>query len=143
MYIDKHPEFLDFVDQYLEEYLIPSIENNFRLGVEIDVVGFMDDWGTQTQLMISPESWREMFKPRHQRLFSLCHAKGALTCLHSDGMILDIIPDLMETRLDVLNPQFSCMDLEELRKLTDHSLCIISDIDRQGVCEEDIRAICE
>ena len=38
IYIGKRPEFLDFVDRYLKEYLITSIENNFRLGVEIDGV---------------------------------------------------------------------------------------------------------
>jgi len=34
--------------------------------------------------------------------------------MHSDGFILDIIPDLIELGLDALNAQIFCMDVEEL-----------------------------
>jgi hypothetical protein len=29
----------------------------------VDGVSFMDDWGSQTALLISPEMWRRLFKP--------------------------------------------------------------------------------
>ncbi len=48
-------------------------------------------------------------------------------------MIMEIVPDLVEIGLNVINPQFSCMDLKELGKITNHKLCISTDVDRQQV----------
>lgn len=124
-------EVYTLADLMLERHLIPNIELSLEAGAE--VVGFADDWGTQTQLLINPQAWRRIFKPRYKRLFDIAHEGGALTWLHSDGMILEILPDLMEIGLDVINPQFSCMDLPALHRLTDHKLAIYTDIDRQFV----------
>jgi len=38
--------------------------------------------------------------------------------MHSDGMILEIVPDLIEIGLDALNPQVRCMDWRALREAT-------------------------
>ena len=116
-------------DRILEEYILPFVRASIEAGSEIIVIG--DDWGTQQQLMISPPLWRKIFKPRYRRIFDTCHDGGALTYMHSDGMIVEIIPDLSEIGLDVINPQLSCTDLEELRKAADHRICISTDIDRQ------------
>ncbi len=120
-------------DMMLERRLLPAIELALEAGA--DVVGFSDDWGTQQSLLINPHSWREVFKPRYRRMFDLVHEGGALAWLHSDGMILEIIPDLMEIGLDVINPQFSCMDLEQMKKATHDRLCVFTDIDRQGLLQ--------
>ena len=42
---------------------------------------------------------------------------GALAYMHSDGYIMEIIPDLIELGLDILNPQFNCHNLKELANL--------------------------
>ena len=71
-------------------YLIPSIELALEAGA--DVVGFADDWGTQQGLLISPTSWRRIFKPRYKRMFDRVHEGGALAWMHSGGMTLEIVP---------------------------------------------------
>ncbi len=126
---DDAPEVGKLADKLLEEHLLPNIRMATQAGAE--VVGFADDWGTQISLLINPEYWRRVFKPRYKRMFDLVHEGGALTWMHSDGMILEIIPDLIEIGLDVINPQCNCMDLAELKKLIDRKMCIVPDIDRQ------------
>lgn len=69
-----------------------------------DAVGFADDWGSQDSLFISPALWREIFKPRYKRQIELAHACGLDLYFHCCGYIYDIIPDLIETGLDILNP---------------------------------------
>ena len=66
--------------------------------------GFMwcDDWGLQHQLMISPASWRELWKPRYARVYRAAHEAGLLTFLHSCGDITAILDDLIEVGLDVI-----------------------------------------
>jgi len=67
-------------------------------------VGLADDWGTQNNLFISPELWREIFKPRYKKQISLAHSLGLDVYMHSCGYIYDIIGDLVEIDLDILNP---------------------------------------
>ncbi len=77
---------------------------------------FCDDWGLQNSLMISPEKWREFWKPRYRRVYSACHKHGLKTFLHSCGYIVDILDDLIECGLDVIQmDQQQNMGLERLR----------------------------
>jgi uroporphyrinogen decarboxylase len=63
---------------------------------------FCDDWGLQHSLMISPDSWRTIWKPRYARVYRAAHDAGLLTFLHSCGHIVDILDDLIEAGLDVI-----------------------------------------
>ncbi|NLJ50508.1 MAG: hypothetical protein GX428_13145, partial [Candidatus Atribacteria bacterium] len=45
-----------------EESLIREVSN-----FGVDGIIFLDDWGTQKGLMISPELWRKIFKPRYRK----------------------------------------------------------------------------
>ena len=119
------------VDRMMDEWIVPHIELALEAGAE--AIGFGDDWGTQERLLSNPKSWREIFKPRYQRAIDLAHEGGALTWLHSDGMILEILPDLIEIGLDVINPQLSCLNLDALRSITDHRICVYTDMDRQFI----------
>jgi uroporphyrinogen decarboxylase len=72
----------------------------------VDVVEFNDDMGTQDNLMIPPELYRELIKPYHARLVALIRkkAKNAKVFIHTCGAVHDIIPDLIEIGVDILNP---------------------------------------
>jgi hypothetical protein len=118
-------------DRLVDEYLLPTVELAIESGA--DLCGFGDDWGTQQALLISPAAWRRIFKPRYRKLFALAHQGGALTWLHSDGMTLEIIDDLIEIGLDAMNPQINTMDWPTLRRLTRGRLCLVPDFDRQGI----------
>jgi uroporphyrinogen decarboxylase len=118
-------------DRLIDENLIPYIERALEDGA--DVIGLTDDWGTQNQLLINPTAWRNFFKPRYKKMIDLIHQGGALAWLHSDGMILEIVPDLIEIGLDVLNPQLSCHDLPALAEATRGKLCLYGTLDYQYV----------
>ncbi|MGI5959885.1 MAG: uroporphyrinogen decarboxylase family protein [Massiliimalia sp.] len=70
---------------------------------EIDAVSFADDLGTQRGLIISPDMWREIYKPLYQKQFELIHQHGKKVYLHSCGNIWDIIDDFIEIGVDVFN----------------------------------------
>jgi uroporphyrinogen decarboxylase len=83
---------------------------------EIDGVLLGSDWGTQTDLMISPQMWEDMIAPGEQREYDLIHAYGKDVWVHSCGRIEKIIPRLIEMGLDVLNPvQPEVMDISMLK----------------------------
>ena len=63
------------------------------------------DFGTQCSLFISPDAYREMFKPYHRRINDLVHAKSNWkTFIHSCGAVFPLIPDFIEAGFDILNP---------------------------------------
>ena len=81
---------------------------------EVDALQFMDDWGTQNSLLISPELWRKLFKPMYKDYIDIAHSHGKKIFMHSDGYTLEIIPDLIEIGLDAINTQIFCMGPEKL-----------------------------
>jgi uroporphyrinogen decarboxylase len=84
----------------VENLLAETIVQYARAGV--DGVMFPEDWGTQTSLMIRPQTWREMFKPGFVRLCHVAHEHGVKVLMHSCGKTTDIIPDLIEAGMDLL-----------------------------------------
>lgn len=70
----------------------------------VDIICFCDDLGSDASLLISPQLYREYFKPWHRRLVELCHSYGALLHMHSHGNINPIMDDLYELGIDLLNP---------------------------------------
>jgi uroporphyrinogen decarboxylase len=77
-----------------------------KWGHKLDIVLELDDMGTQSGLIMSPELYRKMVKPRQKRLFEFIKKKAPHVKLmfHSCGSIKPIIPDLIEAGVDILNP---------------------------------------
>jgi uroporphyrinogen-III decarboxylase len=80
----------------------------------VDAIFFMDDWGSQSSLLISPVMWRKIFKPLYKDYIDIAHKYSKKAFMHSDGYIIDIFPDLIELGLDAINSQIFCMDVEKL-----------------------------
>jgi len=100
----------DRIDLMLED----MIRNYASAGV--DSVMFAEDWGTQSQTMISPDLWREEFFPRFKKLCHLAHESGIRVFMHSCGQIGAIVDGLMEAGIDLL--QFDQPDLHGIDNLT-------------------------
>lgn len=83
---------------------------------DVDGIMFMDDWGTQKSLLISPQLWCELFKPMYRDYINIAKKYGKKTFMHSDGYTLQIIPHLIELGLDAFNTQIFCMGPENLRQ---------------------------
>jgi uroporphyrinogen-III decarboxylase len=99
---------------------------------DVDAIGFMDDWGAQNRLLISPKMWREIFKPLYTDYCDLIHSAGKFVFMHSDGHIAAIYPDLIEIGVDALNSQLFCMDIEALAAYKGQ-ITFWGEIDRQGL----------
>ena len=76
-----------------------------QVGDQVDVLMASDDLGLQGGLMISPDAYRELIKPRHRRYFQLMHDMSpAKVFFHTCGSVVDILEDLVEIGVDVLHP---------------------------------------
>jgi len=93
----------------------------------------MDDWGAQNSLLISPELWREFYKPLYKEYCEIIHSKGKYAFMHSDGDIELIYPDLIEIGVDAINSQLFCMDIEKLGEKYSGQIAFWGEIDRQNI----------
>jgi uroporphyrinogen decarboxylase len=91
-----------------------------EIGEYVQVVCQGDDIGMQDSLIIDPEMYRKVIKPLHKRIYDFIKTKTkAKVCMHSDGSLYDVLPDLIEIGVEVLNPvQRSAvkMDIKTLKK---------------------------
>lgn len=90
-----------------------------------------DDWGTQTALIISPEKWREFFKPVYAEMFGALRNNGGDVGFHTDGYTWEIIGDLIEVGVNNLNPQTHIMGNKRFGREFGGKVCITTDLDRQ------------
>jgi hypothetical protein len=86
----------------VESYNSTVINKSLELGA--DLVRLGDELGLQAGLPISPAMWRRYIKPSYEYMFRPCRAADVPIYLHTDGHILEIVPDLIEVGVRMLNP---------------------------------------
>ncbi len=144
--IYDHPDKLGNLIDILVEMSISAIHKFADLGADGYI--FPDDWGLQNRLMIAPDKWREIWKPRYTRIFQAAHHAGMLTFMHSCGYIIDILDDLIEIGLDVIQmDQQENMGLEFLGEKFGGRITFYCPVDIQNTMvygsPDDIRAFCK
>ena len=105
--------------------------------IKLDILWYGDDWGTQTNLFISPEKWRKIIKPHTQRIYDCAKSLGIIINQHSCGKIDSIVGDLAEMGADCWNPCQPCNDLAGLKKQYGDQICFIGGVDSQFVLDND------
>ena len=64
-------------------------------------------------------------------MYDMVHAAGKKVYMHTDGMIYDIMPDLVECGVNMINPQFRANGLDHLVRVCKGKIPINLDLDRQ------------
>ena len=83
-----------------------------------DIICYHDDWGTQRGLIFSPETWRSLVKEPTKRIVDHVHSKGIKFDLHSDGLVAELIPEVVEDlHVDAVNIM-AINDIPSLKKQT-------------------------
>ena len=109
----------DFLDELVEIHLAKLEQFLRAVGRYIDIISFGDDLGMQTGPQLSPQMYREFFKPRHKIMWSRAKELADVkVMLHCCGGVRELMPDLIDAGLDAINPvQVSCrrMAAKELK----------------------------
>jgi hypothetical protein len=111
----------------------------------LDGIFFCEDMGTQDRLLMSPDTWRDVFAPLNERLCGRAHAHGMKVIQHSCGYNWQIIDDLCASGIDCLQfDQPSVYDQPALaEKLRGHGVGLFSPVDIQQVLPTGDRALIE
>ena len=95
---------IDALNDRVEEWSLGLASQLVDLGV--DAIWFGEDLGTQLSMLISPDMWREMFRPRYERMIATLRAKNPnlIIIMHSDGAVAPLLEDFIDMKIDVYNP---------------------------------------
>jgi hypothetical protein len=143
--IYENPDGLGRLIDILAEMNLVAVRRFAEAGADGYI--WCDDWGLQNRLMISPDSWRQIWKPRYARIYKAAHDAGLLTFLHSCGYIVEILDDLIEIGLDVIHmDQQENMGLELLGPRFGGRITFFSPVDIQNTMVrgslDDVRRYC-
>ena len=104
------------VDMMMEtEYVVPLFEAcaeyQTQIGLRliekgVDAIWFGDDFGTQTNLIMASETFREQLKPIYKLMIDrFKEAKpDIIPILHCDGAVAELLDDIREIGFEVFNP---------------------------------------
>ncbi|NPV06592.1 MAG: hypothetical protein HPY83_01360 [Anaerolineae bacterium] len=120
---------LDALIDMVRDYNLRLVHKWIEIGVEMLSGG--DDLGLQRSLPISPSDWRHYIKPCYEAVVGMCRDNDVYFYLHSDGHILEVIPDLVECGVTIINPQVRANGLEGLKRVAKGNVCVHLDLDRQ------------
>jgi len=112
----EHPEYIKGIFELQCEIALKNLELSYEaVGDKIDVIMVSGtDFGTQSGPFISPDMYREIYKPFHKRINDWIHKNTSWkTFYHSCGSIIAFLDDFVEAGVDILNPvQTSAKDMD-------------------------------
>lgn len=100
----EEPELVeDMFDTYLSrcETLFSRI---WDADYHFDEIFWYDDMGYKGTTFFSPNMYRSMLQPYHKRAVDWAHNRGIYAQLHSCGDVMTLLPDIVATGVDALNP---------------------------------------
>lgn len=151
-------EMRGFVNWLSDFYLNPSLakkildmvhEFNIEVGSALvdagaEAIIYDDDYADAKGPMLCPKLWREFIKPYHSEFVRKFKKKGVFVLEHSDGNIMSIIDDLIESELDALHPiEPGAMDMSLVKERYGDKICLIGNVDCKNIMvrgsEDDVR----
>jgi len=128
MLLDK--ENMHLLIQKLARFNLTAAENLLRSGAEM--ITTCDDLGDGRSLLFSPALYDEYFAPYHAELADLCHSYNAYLHVHSHGNIWEILPKLVATGIDLLNPfdPYEVGELSAIKEQFGQKITIVGGMDK-------------
>lgn len=141
------PKLVEAVLDGLTEYYTELGCNAIKRGADMIRVG--DDVGAQQSMMISPQQWRDLAKPRFESMFGRFKKErdDILIKLHSCGDYSPIIPDEVELGVDLsglMQPTGGNKDQAGIKKKYGNDMAFVGGFDVQRLLPrgsvEEVRA---
>ncbi len=100
----ENPEWVkDMFGCYLESCMA-HFDRIWDAGYRFDEILWYDDMGYKGTPFFSNQMYRDLIQPFHRQAVDWAHRKGIPAHLHSCGDIMPLIPDILDTGVDALNP---------------------------------------
>lgn len=125
--LEQPPQLFELIGK-IHDFYLKELEAWSK--TDVDGLAVMDDWGSQNGLLASPETFSQIFKPLYKDYAAIARHYHKFLFMHSDGHILEVMPDLVEVGIDAINSQIFCMGPEKLERFRG-KITFWGEIDRQ------------
>lgn len=148
------PEIMYDIAKYIADYRMECYKQICE-NLHPDVLFQHDDWGAKESMLMSPDVWREFFKPFYKELYDYLHEQGVIVMHHADSFLEPIIPDMVELGVDIWQgtlPQNDIVKIQsQLDELGSHMIlmggidCAVVDKKNcpEDVVRKEVRRACE
>ena len=114
-----YPDYIKTVFEMQTQVMLKNLEiYRQAVGDRIQIVWISGtDFGTQKGEFVSPDVFRDLYKPFYRRINDWVHKNtNWKTFFHTCGSIYNILPDLIEMGVDIVNPvQVSAANMDAQR----------------------------
>ena len=98
-------EVAKLLDELLKRHLATLEKVCKAVGDVVDIIRFGDDLGMTSGPFMSPDTYKELFMPRHKILCDYVKTHSKMhTFIHSCGSISCLMPYLIEAGIEIFNP---------------------------------------
>jgi uroporphyrinogen decarboxylase len=113
---------------------------------KVFAIWYGDDLAYTEALMVSPNVYRKYLFPWVEELSSIAHGADMPFMMHTDGILWEVLPDLVALGLNALHPiEPKAMDINEVKAKYGHKLCLIGNLDLASTLvrgtPEEVRAV--
>ncbi len=131
MALVEDPEWVKEMIDTMCDLNLELLDQAWRRGYTFDCLIWPDDLAFVKGPFFSPAIYRAVVQPAHRRACEFAHERGAFAMLHTDGNILPLLPDILDTGIDAMQPleQKAGMDLLCIKAEVGERLCLEGGID--------------
>lgn len=131
----ENPDVVESVTEHVVDFYVKANEKLFEeMGDLIDVFFFGNDFGTQIDLIISPDMFRRFVLPGIEKLTKTAMRYNKKTMLHSCGAITGALPMIIDAGVDAIHPmqaKAAGMDAVTLKREFGNDLIFMGGVDTQ------------
>jgi uroporphyrinogen decarboxylase len=115
--------------------VMATLRHCLQLGIKPDGYFIVDDLASNKGLLFSPDTWRQVFKPRYAELGQFLRDHGITFFIHCCGNPESLLDDLIDCGIQVVQPlQVSAgMDLARLQARYGRALTFFGGISAQAM----------
>lgn len=122
---------IDLVEEILERltvYHVGQVERLLQYGLTFLYIG--DDIAYKSTTIVNPDLMRSLWLPRMSRIMAPAVREKVPILFHSDGNIIEMIPDLLELGIAALNPiEPYGMEILDVKKQFGKHLTLVGNLD--------------
>lgn len=133
------PEWVSEMAEVYSGLTINLMEILFAKEGKPDGIWFYEDMGYKNAPFMSPEMYRELIFPAHQKTISYAHSLGLPVVMHSCGFVEPLLPDMVRAGIDCLQAMEvkAGMDLLRIHRNFGEKIALMGGLDVRSICSND------
>ena len=124
-YPDEMHELIDCITQWELDYAAELCKY-----IKPDALFHHDDWGSQISTFLSPDMFREFYKPAYEKVYGYYKQHGVeLIVHHSDSYAATLVPDMIDMGIDIWQGVMKSNDINSLSQQYGGQITFMGGID--------------